>query len=199
MQDEGQKEQQPQAAGWVFNPGAAPQPAYTNATPQVPAQPQAAPASPQEDTIAWTASEYIGNPKNVSWFTLLGAAAMGVAIVVYFLTKDVVSTVVIIILGIMVGIFAARQPRVLEYSLDRSGVHIGLRFYPYNYFKSFSVVEEGVFSHISLLPLKRLSTPMALHYSPADGDKITSTLADYLPFEEHKRDMIENFSRKVRF
>ena len=135
----------------------------------------------------------------MNWFAMFAAATVAVAVIVYFLTNDLISVFVIIILGIIIGVFAARQPQVLEYSLDRSGIHIGPRFFSYDSFKTFSVVEEGAFNHISLLPLKRFIPPIAIHYPPADEENITNTLADYLPYEEHKRDMIESFSRKVRF
>lgn len=210
MQEEGQNEQQTQPpAGWVFTPGAPPQPAAPQAVNQ--AEPSAQTGSPADDTtvqspvqasdniITWTASEYVGNAKAMSWFAMLAAATVSVAVIVYFLTGDLVSVIVIVIFGIIIGVFAARQPQVLQYGLDRSGIHIGLRFFPYQSFKTFSVVHDGAFNHISLLPLKRFIPPIAIHYSPDDEDKITNTLADYLPYEEQKRDMIESFSRKVRF
>jgi hypothetical protein len=127
------------------------------------------------------------------------ASTGALAIIVFFITRDYVSTGVIAVFGVIIGVFAARQPHVLEYALDRTGIHMGPRFYSYNAFKSFSVVDEGAFSHISLLPLKRFMPNMVIHYSPADEEKITHTLADYLPYAEHKHDAIENFSRRVRF
>jgi len=213
MQNEGQTDQEAQPqAGWVFTPGGAPQPAAKEAevtstsladpslqnSPSDTA-PQEQKATPKNSLVTWTASEYVGTQKTTSWFAMLAAATVSLAVIVYFLTSDVVSVVVIVILGVIIGVFAARQPQVLEYNLDHSGIYVGQRFYPYNYFKTFSVVEDGAFSHISLLSLKRFMPPLAVHYSPNDEDKIIKTLADYLPYEEHKRDVIENFTRRVRF
>ncbi|CAN5399088.1 hypothetical protein BH10PAT3_BH10PAT3_5410 [soil metagenome] len=193
MQDE--DKEQPQA-GWVFKPGGETPPPLEAASEPVANQPIPS-AHPSE--VSWSASEYIANPKNTSWYAMLAASSIALAVIVYFITSDVVSTVVIVILGIIVGVFAARQPQVLEYKLDTKGIHLGPRFYPYNTFKTFSVVSEGPFSHISLLPLKRFMPPLAVHYAPEDEDKITKTLADYLPYEEYKRDLVESFSRRVRF
>lgn len=202
------EEDKPQSvAGWTFKPGAAPvqtQATATDAPDAAQAPPPPNPSAgggepPAEAHVTWTASEYIANPKNAGWFMLLGLASIVLAAIVYLITRDVVSTVVIIVLGIIVGIFAARQPHVLQYSLDTAGVHMGHRNYPYSGFKSFSVVSEGAFSHISLLPLKRFMPPLVVHYSPEDEEKIINTLADYLPYEEYKRDLVESFSRKIRF
>jgi hypothetical protein len=196
MEDNGDKGQ-PQA-GWVFQPGgASAAPVHSAPVSSVPAP--SAPAPAANARVAWSASEYIANPKNASWFMLLGIVSLVLSVVIYLLTKDFVSTGVIAVLGIVVGVFAARQPHVLEYQLDQSGIHIAEKFYPYGSFKSFSVVEEGAFGYISLLPLKRFMPPLAIHYSPDDEKQIVETLADYLPFEEHKRDLVESFSRRVRF
>jgi len=182
---------QDQQAGWVFKPGGA-----AVGTNQVATAPTPAAAS---NAVTWSASEYIANDKNTGWFGMLAMAAVSLAVIVYFITSDFVSVVVILVLAIIVGVFAARQPRVLAYALDVRGVHIGDKFYPYATFKTFSVVTEGAFNHISLLPLKRFMPPLSIHYPPESEDNIVNTLADYLPYEEHKRDLVESFSRRVRF
>ena len=179
-------------AGWVFKPDG-------GSTPPT-EQPKKSHTPKHEDNrISWTASEYIANPKNANWFLILSLASIGIAVLVYLITKDWTSTIVIPILGFIIGVAAARQPRVLEYHVDDQGLYIAEKFYPYASFKSFSVAEDGAFSHISLTPLKRFMPPLAIHYSPEDEQKIVDTLADYLPYEEHKRDIVENFSRRIRF
>ncbi len=200
MQEEGQSEQQAQpSAGWVFTPGAAPHQVDTSQSSAPDSNSGSVATGAQDNIVTWTASEYIGNTKSTSWFAMLAAATVAVTVIVYLITSDITSVIVIIILGIIIGVFAARQPQVLQYSLDRSGIYIGSRFFPYGSFKTFSIVGDDAFNHISLLPLKRFVPPIAIHYSPDDEDKITTTLADYLPLEAHKRDLIENFSRRVRF
>ena len=152
-----------------------------------------------EDEVSWSASEYISNPKNSGWFLMLGFAVIVISTAIYLITHDIVSVVVIVLIGVAVGVFAAREPRTLKYKVGGSGVQLGLKFYPYQEFKSFSVIADDAFSHISLSPLKRFMPPLSLHYSPEDEDKILKMLADYLPYEEPKRDFIENFTRKIRF
>lgn len=207
--EEGQKPDKP---GFVFKPGdesselpavhetgAA---AVPEASPAAAPEPvESAPAAPRVEGahVEWTASEYVANPKNSGWFMLLGLASALLAVIVYFVTKDVVSTVITAVLGLLVGIFAARQPRTLNYAIDSQGLHVGQRFYPYNAFKSFSVADEHAMAYISLQPLKRFMPPLSIHYDPADEEKIAQTLAQYLPFEDHKPDMVDNLSRRIRF
>lgn len=154
---------------------------------------------PMENAVMWSASEYITHPKNSGWYAMLAGVTVLVSIAVYLLTTDMFSTAIIVVLGVIVGVFAARQPSVLDYRLDSAGIHIGQRSYLYSAFKSFSLVSDGPFGHISLSPLRRFMPPLAIHYAPEDEDKIIDMLADYLPYEEPKRDIVEGISRRVRF
>lgn len=214
-----QDNQQPNNPGWVFKPGDehTPQPDL----PSVQSQPvQEATAIPQPTAplpaqgpatvmssdmqhegahITWTASEYIANPKNTGWFALLAASSLVLAVVVYLLTKDIVSTVVIVVLGVLVGTFAARQPRTLQYEIDDKGVHIGGKLYPYAGFKAFSLADEHATRFISLLPLRRFMPPLVVHYAAEDEQTIADVLASYLPYEEHKTDIVDSITRRVRF
>jgi hypothetical protein len=217
---EGQPSNEP---GWVFKPGDSPsqseQPVAVSSEPEQlvaatpePLQPEAPietaqelPAEPEADYdpnlahVEWTASEYIAAPKSGGWFGLLAISSVILAVVVFILTRDILSTAVIGILGIIVGIFAARQPHTLTYSVDNQGLHIGEKFYPYETFKSFSVAKEQAISYISLSPLRRFMPPLTVHYSPDDEGRITQTLAEYLPYEDHKPDVVDSITRRIRF
>ena len=184
MQDEDKKSGE---AGWTYTPSGG--------------SPHASPGSttPVGDAVSWTASEYVAHPKNSGWYAGLIGFTLLVAVAVYLATSDIFSTIIIVVLGVIVGVFAARQPNVLEYKLDAAGIHIGQRSYAYSTFKSFSLVADGPFGHISLSPLRRFMPPLAIHYAPEDEDKIIDVLADYLPYEEPKRDIVEGISRRVRF
>jgi hypothetical protein len=106
--------------------------------------------------------------------------------------------VVVAVVGVL-AVVASRPPRTLSYKLDNYGVHIGQKSFPYANFKSFSVIDEGAISAINLLPLKRFLPPISVYYDPKDEDKIAAIISDYLPFEEHKEDLVDQLVRKIRF
>lgn len=157
--------------------------------------------NPVAPHVAWTASEYLANPKSSGWFMLLGLASVLTAGIVYFVTgRDIVSSIVILVIGLIIGVFSARQPQVLDYSIDNTGFHIGQKFYPYNTFKYFSVVQESNgLGYISLMPLRRFMPPLVIHYDPNDEEKIANTLMEYLPFEDHKPDIVDSIAKRIRF
>jgi hypothetical protein len=151
------------------------------------------------EPVSWTASEYIAHDKSLGWYVTLGLAIVGAAVVVYLLTKELISSVVIVIMGIAFGAFAARKPQELEYLLDSNGLKVGNRLYPYNQFKSFNVLDEESIHSIMLMPMQRFMPPLSVYYAPEDEDKIADALSSYLPFQERKPDVVDRVMRRVRF
>jgi hypothetical protein len=88
---------------------------------------------------------------------------------------------------------------VLEYRVDNEGIEIAGKFYSYGEFKSFSIMPEGAFSSIMLVPLRRFAPPLSIYYDPADEEKFVSVVAQHLPLEEHQHDMIDHLARRIRF
>jgi hypothetical protein len=154
---------------------------------------------PSGEAITWTASEFIAHQKNGGWYGILAAGAVVVAVLVWFVTKDVVSSVVIVVAAAMLASFAARQPRELTYALDSSGLTIGVKRYPYSGFRSFAVMQEGAATSIVFMPLKRFAPMTTIYYDPEDEEKIGDIISEHLPFEERKRDAIDRLMWRIRF
>jgi hypothetical protein len=152
-----------------------------------------------EPEVMWTASEYIAHHKSLSWYGALGLGAFIFAGVVYLLTKDIISTGVIIIAAILFGVAAGRKPRTLDYILDMHGLSIGSKFYSYGEFKSFAVDHQGAFSSIMFLPLKRFLPPITVFYDPKDEERIAAVLSRHLPFENHEPGVVDRITNRIRF
>jgi len=182
------EEGQNQSSGWQFNPQDNPTDVVDGA--ELDAQ----------ETVRWTASEYVAHHKSLSWFMLLGLATVIFAVIVYLITGgDVLSAVMVCIAGIIFGVFGARRPQVLEYSVGVDGVTIASKYYGWSEFKSFALLDEGVIHSILLLPLKRLMPSISIYYAPEDEGKIMNILATYLPIEQRQQDPLERLMHKMRF
>jgi hypothetical protein len=94
---------------------------------------------------------------------------------------------------------AARKPRELEYRLDSSGVHIANKTFPYNHFKSFSLVQQGAVPSILFSPLKRFDFMITAIYDQVDEKKIHDILSVYLPVEENNLDWIDRLMWKIKY
>jgi hypothetical protein len=156
-------------------------------------------AQPNIQPVSWTASEYIAHNKGLSWFVLLGIVLFAAAALLYVLTKEIVTSVMVSVAGITFGVFAARSPRVLEYTIDSRGVSIGQKLYPYTELKSFDVTEEGPLPAILLEPLKRFLPPITVFYDQNEEQAILEVLGSYLPHQEKKPDAVDKLMRHIRF
>lgn len=167
-------------------------------------QPQAAaqspaPKQPAGGSVAWTASEFIAHNKSAGWYMLLGLGTLALAAVVYLLTQDKISTAMVMIVAVIFGIFAARKPRELDYSVDSSGIHIRAKSYPYGSFRSFAIVQEEAVESIWLMPLKRFMPIISIYFEPADGKKIAEVLSKFLPIENRQPDPVDKLMHRLRF
>ncbi len=180
------EEEQP--ANWQFNPkdeSSAPQPVQNKGRSTQP--------------VTWTASEFLAHPKNISWFIALGLVTAVLCIGVYTLTRDKITTGMLIIISLAFGALATRQPRVLKYMIDDQGISVGDKFYPYGLFKSFSIMEEGAVNSIYLMPLKRFMPALTMYYPPNEEQKVMNVLDKYLPREFRKHDPIDRLMSKIHF
>lgn len=157
------------------------------------------PSTDADNSITWSASEFIAHNKGAGWFFGLGALIVLIAALVYVLTKSIFSSVMIVLIGIIFGVAARRQPKVVNYTLSSTGVGIGEKFFPYSEFKSFSVVEEGAFRFVSLISFKRFVPAIGIYYEPNDEEKILETISTYLPHEETSKDFVEHLMHRIKF
>ena len=187
--------EQPEAAGWQYSSSSGPTDTY-----EVPDD--AADIAGSDDTgdsVEWSASEFVAHEKNVGWYAALLLLTALIAVGLYFVTKDVFSVGVVVILAIVMAIAAARKPRVVQYRLDGSGITIGKTHHSYNEYKSFVMPEQGPFASIVLIPMKRFGFPLSAYLAPDSQDKVLNVLSSHLPLENGRLDGIEQLMRQLRF
>jgi hypothetical protein len=157
------------------------------------------PKAGSDESVVWTASEFIAHEKSAGWYINLAVAAVLLAGLTFLVTRDGVSAAVVIVGAVFFAIFAARKPRQLEYGISRYGVSIAAKQYGFQDFKSFSLVQEGAFGAINFMPLKRFAPVLTIYYEPTQEQQILSILAEHLPFEEARPDRVESLMRLIRF
>lgn len=149
--------------------------------------------------ITWTASEFIAHQKSSGWYGYLAGGAAVLTLIVWFLTRDFISSAVVVAAAAAFGFYAARKPRDVSYSLDGDGLTIANRSFPYQQFRSFSIIREGAFSSIAFVPLKRFAPLVSIYYDPADEQKIVDLLNSQLPLEHRQPDLIDQLMWRMRF
>lgn len=167
---------------------------HHEADPTVAIQPADLPAD-----ITWTASEFIAHEKSANWYAVLLVVAVAVPILTFLVTKDKFSTGVILLVIIMFGLIAGRKPRTQQYGLSNRGVQVGQKLYNFQDYKTFSVAQEGAVASVVFMPLKRFMPALTIYVAPDMEDKVVDFLAAFLPFAQHKDDLLDSLLRRIRF
>jgi len=157
------------------------------------------PAKKATEPISWSASEFVVHQKDATWYLTFAAALAVIMGLIFITTKDLISVIAIGVVGILFGVIAGKKPRQLAYQVDDRGISIGEKFYPYGYFKSFSLGQEGVVGCINLLPLKRFVPEISIYFPPEEESAILDILSDNLPNEQRKEHSVDRISKHLRF
>lgn len=174
-------------------------PSFSPQTPFV-ANESGSPQSEDIKPITWSASEFIAHEKSAMWYVTLGTIAVAVAAIIFVITGgDGISAGVILFVAVVLGFAATRKPRTLPYKLDGDGLTINEKFYDYGQFRSFAVVDDGAFSSIVFMPLKRFMPLLEIYYEPKYEEEIINLLSERLPIETHKLDPVDKLMRHIRF
>jgi hypothetical protein len=150
-------------------------------------------------SVKWTALEYIAQDKGPAWFVAYGLVVFIIAAAIWLITESYLSLAFMLILSIGFGVYAARKPQMQEFEVNGSGVRFAGKFYSYNQFRSFALVQDGAVPSVWLMPLQKLRPPLIMYFAPAEGEKIMDILEDYLPHEQKDYDMLERLMRYIRF
>jgi len=153
----------------------------------------------EEPLIQWRATEFLAHDKTPVWYLALFGDSVVIAALVYLLTKDKLSTVVVLIAAIALSVYAGRKPREVDYALYADGLAIGQKVYLYAQFRTFSMGDEGPIASIALVPHKRFGQLVTLYFHPEDEPLIVDFISSHLPLERRSQDPIDLLMKKIRF
>jgi hypothetical protein len=183
-------------------PQPAPEQPVAETAPAEPSQPPAQPAqslSEDPDGISWTASEFVDHAKSADWYLALAVVAVLSAALLYFLFKDIITAATPVVAALALGFYGRRRPRQLRYQLTDQGLTIGEKYFPYDMFRSFAIMDEGPFVSLVFLPLKRFGFLTTIYLDPQDEERIINSVSQYLPLEPREHDPIDRFMKRIRF
>ena len=158
-------------------------------------------ASSQEPLkpVVWSELESFSEKKTVGWYLILIILTVLLSGLTYLLTKDRLTTAVIIICGVLFGVYGTRKPKTINYTIDERGFKIGSRSFNFSSYKSFSIISIGDNMSAALVPLHRFMPYTYINFSADMVDKVLPVLDNSLPREAARRDLLERFFRRVGF
>ncbi|MFA6257564.1 MAG: hypothetical protein WC671_00955 [Candidatus Paceibacterota bacterium] len=89
-----------------------------------------------DEKLVWSALEYEEKDRTSDWFWALGVIVVtsSIAAIIF---ENYFFAALIILSGILLGFFAIKKPDTITYQLNRKGLIIRSRLYPYENIKSF--------------------------------------------------------------
>ena len=92
----------------------------------------------EKEKIEWSALEYEEKERSVDWFWALGIIVVAGSIT-SLIYGNYFFAMLLILSGILLGFFAIKKPEMVSYELNKKGLKIKTRLFPYESIKSFFV------------------------------------------------------------
>jgi hypothetical protein len=143
--------------------------------------------------IHWQTLEYEPRKKSTDWYWALGIIAVSAAVTAIIL-GNILFAILILIGAFLVGIFAAKDPEIINCEINDRGVVINKTLYPYKDLDSFWVEiyseEDG---KLILKSKKTLMPHIVIPIEEASPESVHEKLLEHLEEEE----MSESISEKI--
>jgi len=202
--------QQPAPAAPASPPAAAvnqPQPATTpdvhDSVPQVEPESTLEDSQPinqfdDEDILQWQAIEGVERNRPMLWYVLLAIVVIALVAVAIFVVKSYTFAILIPVMALALIVYVRRPSHPVNYTLSRSGIHIGDRLVSYSTFRAFSVIQHDGVNTINLIPKKRFSLSEVLYFPEEIGEALVDAVAARLPMRDAKPDLLDRIVAKLR-
>jgi len=162
-------------------------------------KPDSSPVAEDTEVITWTSSEFHTHEKTIAWYLVLAIATIAVAAAFYLIMGGIMSPLVIVICGIILGYYGSHRPDQLEYAMNNKGIRIGTKQYLYDDFQLFVVTTNSPAHEVTLIPVKRFMPPLSVRYVPDLEEKVLDMLSNHLPLEERRADLVDSLMQRIRF
>lgn len=149
----------------------------------------------EEPAFSWEAPEYEHTEKHPKWYWVTGAALL--AIVVYaIITDSVLMAITFILIGMLMYIYAEREPRQIRMEISPNGIVVDRQIYDFDDLKSFWIfyeIEAG-FKVLSLHSKKTFLPHIHIPVGEANPIVIREVLLNYLPEIRQEMTIVDKLS-----
>jgi hypothetical protein len=145
-----------------------------------------------QEKITWETFDVFNSPKSNDWFWGLGIIALtGIVLSIYF--KNYSFAILIAVASLAIFLASKRQPKIVQYEINRRGIKIGDMLYTFGTLISFHIIDETPDRYDRVL-IRSKKAFMPILTVPLAGAIDPMLVRDYLIQYLHEEDMDEPFS-----
>jgi len=148
--------------------------------------------------LVWSAPEYEDKERSRDWFWAFGVVVV-TSMIAAIILGDYFFALLIVLAGVLLGIFAIKKSSIITYELNPKGLRIGSRLYPYENIRSFWVqanlspgtkVKPLLFVHTERVFMPTLSIPIEENIAEDIHDIFTAQEISEVEMKEHPSEKI---------
>ena len=150
--------------------------------------------------IIWQAPEFKYRPKDVGWYWMSIAGA-SVLFLLAIWQRNFLFGIFVVLAEIMVISFANKFPKVLQFKINKSGVHIStIKLYAYDDLEGFHILEHDDGTGELVLKTKNKLHPFVkMFVVQKDISNIKEFLQSYLQEVEYKEPITDRIGDLIGF
>lgn len=147
----------------------------------------------ENESLIWKTHEFEYREKSIDWYWILGIIAIfGALIAVVF--SNLIFAVLIIVGAFVMFLYGSKLPDTINCEINKRGVRVDKKLYPYNLLESFWVDEIN--EHKPKLLMTSKST-LALHIVIPIRDISPDSVRDYLSKHIPEIEQSESFTERI--
>jgi len=149
----------------------------------------------KQPILSWQAQEHREIPRSQKWYWYVGIAIIIIAgISVYF--SNFIFAIIVVVGGVLLMFFAHTNPDTIHITIDRGGVRVDNKLYPYKNLKQFSIINKPQLNEYRLLVItsdklgRLLNLP--IDSEVIDPEEIHKALEEFVEFNEDLQETISD-------
>ena len=151
------------------------------------------------ELLEWQAANFISPKRSASWY--IGFGIVGLILTAYALyDRSILTLITFSMIIVAVFLLSRQSPRLLTYTITKTGIYVGNSLYPYNTIKTFWIVyNPPEVKTLNFETTAYVNSQVTLQLGNQDPLQVKNVLSKYLP-EDLERDesVSEILARKLK-
>lgn len=152
-------------------------------------------------SVTWEALEYNQIEKNTDWYWAVSIIAISVTLISVIL-GNIIFAIVVVVSTFALIVSARRNPKIVNFEINKQGLYIDNEFRPYSELKSFWVDDNSQHDGISKLYIRQRGMTAGVLHIPlenVDPEEVRNYLLEVLLEEEHTESILHKFFEYLGF